>query len=96
MRGGGRRPFGIFPKIHPVWYRDPSLRGVVKTVFLRSGFFIELLFFDTLNAFYLIVRGPKNAFFMSFTPLLYRYATILWQSNSKQSGGMVILVVRLK
>ena len=27
MRGvGGQRPFGIFPKIHPFWYRHPSLR----------------------------------------------------------------------
>ena len=22
---GGRRPFGIFPNIHPFWYRHPSL-----------------------------------------------------------------------
>ena len=27
MRGGaGQRPFGIFPKSHPFWYRHPSLR----------------------------------------------------------------------
>ena len=26
MRGGGQRAFGIFPKIHPFWYRHPSLR----------------------------------------------------------------------
>ena len=27
MRGGGdQRPFGIFPKIRPFWYRHPSLR----------------------------------------------------------------------
>ena len=25
MRGGGQRPFGIFPKIHPFWLRHPSL-----------------------------------------------------------------------
>ena len=25
MRGGGQRPFGIFPKFHPFWYRHPSL-----------------------------------------------------------------------
>ena len=25
MRRGGRRPFGIFPKIHPIWWPDPSL-----------------------------------------------------------------------
>ena len=23
--GGGRRPFGIFPKIHPIWYSHPYL-----------------------------------------------------------------------
>ena len=26
MRGGGQRPFGIFPKIHLIWKRDPSLK----------------------------------------------------------------------
>ena len=25
-QGGGQRPFGIFPKIHPIWQPDPSLR----------------------------------------------------------------------
>ena len=25
MRGGGRRPFGIFLKIHPIWRSHPSL-----------------------------------------------------------------------
>ena len=25
MRGGGQRPFGIFPKNHLIWYWDPSL-----------------------------------------------------------------------
>ena len=24
--GGGRRPLGFFPKIHPIWYRHPSLK----------------------------------------------------------------------
>ena len=23
MRGGGRKPFGIFPKIHPIWRGHP-------------------------------------------------------------------------
>ena len=23
----GQRPYGTFPKIHPLWYRDPSLSG---------------------------------------------------------------------
>ena len=26
--GGVQRPFGTFPKIHPFWYPDPSLRKV--------------------------------------------------------------------
>ena len=26
MRGGGQRPFGTFPKIHPFWRGDASLR----------------------------------------------------------------------
>ena len=30
MRGGGRRPFGIFPKIHLIWLPDPSLRGLLS------------------------------------------------------------------
>ena len=28
MRGGGQRLFGIFPKIHLLWYRHPSLSSV--------------------------------------------------------------------
>ena len=47
-------------------------------------FFIEIWFFDTQKTFFLIVRGLENAFFMSLTPLLYCYPTILWQSSSKQ------------
>ena len=32
MRGGGQRPFGIFPKIHPFWWGHPSLTVVtIKT-----------------------------------------------------------------
>ena len=30
MRGGGQRPFGIFPKNNPIWYRDHSLRPVLS------------------------------------------------------------------
>ena len=48
---------------------------------------------------YLIVRGLKNAFIMSFTPLLYRYPTILWQSREQQQvekEEMRILVVGWK
>ena len=26
--GGGRWPLGIFPKVHPIWYLDPSLRTI--------------------------------------------------------------------
>ena len=26
MRGGGQRPFGTFPKIHPFWSGEASLR----------------------------------------------------------------------
>ena len=38
-------------------------------------------FFDTQNTFHLMVRGLKTAFFMSFTPILYRCPTILWQEE---------------
>ena len=27
---GDQRPLGTYPKIHPFWYRDPSLRVVKK------------------------------------------------------------------
>ena len=30
MRGGGQQPFGTFPKIHPFWEGDASLR-IYKT-----------------------------------------------------------------
>ena len=49
-------------------------------------FSIEFVFFDTQITFYLVVRGLKNALFMSSTPPIYRYPWILWQSNSKQKG----------
>ena len=31
MRGGGRGPFGIFQKIHPIWRSHPSLRYQVDS-----------------------------------------------------------------
>ena len=35
--GGGQRPFGLYPKIHPIWKADSSLReGLKKTGNLRS------------------------------------------------------------
>ena len=34
------------------------------------------LLYDTQNTFHLIVKGLKNAFLMSLTPLLYRYLTV--------------------
>ena len=30
MRGGGQRPFGTFPKSHPFWEGEASLREVFK------------------------------------------------------------------
>ena len=27
--GGGQRPFGTFPKIHPFWWRHPSLSTIL-------------------------------------------------------------------
>ena len=52
---------------------------------------IEIWFFDTQNTFYLIVRGLKNAYFMSITPLLYRFLTILWQSsNIREKLGILL------
>ena len=54
--------------------------------------FIEIWLFDTQNTFHPIVMGLKNAFFMSFMLLLYRYLTILWQESSTR-GELGILVV---
>ena len=34
MRGVAQRPFGIFPKIHPIWYSHPSL--VITRYFFTS------------------------------------------------------------
>ena len=28
MRGRGRRQFGIFPKIYPIWYSHPSIKSI--------------------------------------------------------------------
>ena len=33
--GGGQRPFGIFPKIHPFWWGHPSLNVCMYTIFLE-------------------------------------------------------------
>ena len=53
---------------------------------------IEIWFFDTHNTFYLIVRGLKNAFSVSLTPLLYRFLTILWQrSNIREELGILLV-----
>ena len=55
-------------------------------------FFIEIWFFDTQNIFYLIVKGLKNAFFMSFRLLLYHYPTVLWQESltREELGNLVV------
>ena len=37
MRGGGQRPFGFFPKIHPIWRRDPSLIITIIVVLTSCG-----------------------------------------------------------
>ena len=36
-RGGGQRPFGNFPEIHPFWYARASLRG---RSLLKGPFFV--------------------------------------------------------
>ena len=36
--GGGQRPFGTFPKIHPFWKGDASLRwGIKKDIIFIFG-----------------------------------------------------------
>ena len=34
MRGGGQRPFGTFPKIHPFWEGDATL-SILKQLYQR-------------------------------------------------------------
>ena len=65
------------------WTSTPSALTINKSEIL-THFSTEIWFFDTQNTFHHFVRGLKNAFFMSLTPLLYRYQIILWQSSSKQ------------
>ena len=36
MRGGGRRPLRIFPKIHPIWQRHPSITAL-RPLRARAG-----------------------------------------------------------
>ena len=37
-------PFGTFPKIHPIWQRDPSLKGeVIVVVVIMIGGVIDVL-----------------------------------------------------
>ena len=75
-----------------------TLRGGISTLGpdrkqmwkLWPIFFIEFCFFNTQNTFYLIVRGLKNALFMSWMTLLHHYSTILQQSSSKQWGALII------
>ena len=56
------------------------LNNIFLTNFIQENFWpifsIENWFFDTQNTFDLIVRGLKNALFLSLTPLLYVYLTI--------------------
>ena len=35
--GGGQKPFGTFPKIHPFWKGKASLRDVAKKKREKSG-----------------------------------------------------------
>ena len=37
---------------------------------------------NTQNTVYLVVKNLKNALLIPFTPLLYCYPTVLWQSSS--------------
>ena len=50
----------------------PSALTVSKCENFDPSFSLK---FDSQNTFYLILRGLVNAFFMSLTPLLYRYMT---------------------
>ena len=48
-------------------------------------------FFDTQNTFHLILKRLKNAFFISFTPLIFCYLTSLWQcSSTKKELGILV------
>ena len=44
--------------------------------------FFFLVECNTQNTVYLVVKNLKNALLIPFTPLLYCYPTVLWQSSS--------------
>ena len=54
MRGGGLRPFGTFPKIHPFWWGQASLR-VMKTKIVMMSMMIMI----TIPIFIIITMMKK-------------------------------------
>ena len=46
LRGGGQWPFGIFPKMHPFWCRQRSLK---KAPFVLSIFSLCTFYFQVWN-----------------------------------------------
>ena len=48
-----------------MWYCDQLITSELQKIVGTIFFSIELWFFDIQSTFYLIVKGLKNAFFMS-------------------------------
>ena len=65
-----------------------TLKANVK---ILTHCFIEFLFFDTQNTFFLIVRGLKNASLMPFTPLLYHYLTVCDRAAAEEELGILVV-----
>ena len=40
----GQRPFGLYPKIHPIWKTRSSLREVVKSKKMTRNLFVARYF----------------------------------------------------
>ena len=58
--------------------RGVSSLGPGRKKMCNFGPFLNCLILGYSKHTYLIVRGLKNAFFMSFTPLLYRYPYLIF------------------
>ena len=87
MRGGGQRPFGTFPKIHPFWLGHPSLRTFREgyqweknTLYQRFSFQIKSFFrsyFRISPHALLLLNSHPNIFDSSATDIFSTFTIVL-------------------
>ena len=59
MRGGGQRPFGIFPKIHPffLWQPVPYKLNTHTVIVFTTNFCMEIQHISQIQCLHKIITG---------------------------------------